>query len=215
MTTTTASVTVAEQATLQNPAQVGLDGLKRLNTYARGLKSVAMELTDAWGAAMFIMDPQLVEDVFFAVGFSKAVSSAVFESVRALSYVQHKQQGAPPQSEFTWHGADGTVLTLRGCKDLRSAMVAVDDDTVEAYLVANRALFDKIMGTVPEYTRHLMFSPEVAERVLATFGAKVTADRIYDLAWRYGGQVTEDLEGRRGVSTQFVRSLTLVLSAKL
>ena len=79
----------------------------------------------------------------------------------------------------------------------------------------DKDLFETLMNVMPDYTQRLMFSPEVAATVMSTLGANVSADTIYDLAWRYGGQVTKDLDGRRGVSTQFIRSLTLTIAARL
>jgi|GEM_PF-6752869 len=201
--------------TYQAPQQVQLTSLDNLRTRASSLKRLAMELTDTWGGAMFIMSPGLVESIFSTLGFQKTVATAVFESVRSLAYVQQRRSGIPPQSQFTWHGADGTVLTLRGCEDLRRAFVKVDDSTIEQVLTSNLELFGKLMDVMPDYARDLMFSTEVSCNVVNTFGACVSQDRIYDLALRFGGQHTLDLEGRRGVPTQFVRSLTLTIAATI
>jgi hypothetical protein len=187
--------------------------LGRLQAHASGLKALAMELTDTWGGAMFIMSPSLVEKIFSTMGFQKSISTAVYESVRALAYVQHRRVGQPTQSEFTYHGQDGTALTLRGCVNLRKSFAGVSDGTISTLLRDNKELFGKLMDVMPEYSRDLMFSTEVACNVINTFGAQISQDRMYDLALEFGGQNTLDLEGRRGVPTQFVRSLTLTLSA--
>ncbi|TMQ24082.1 MAG: hypothetical protein E6J90_08990 [Deltaproteobacteria bacterium] len=196
-------------------SQVRVADLKRLDTHAQDVMAKAMELTDAWGQAMFVMDPQLVAAVFSALGFSADVCANVYDAVRGLAYVSHRQQGLANQAEVTWHGMDATCLTLRGAVGLESALAGVNDGNVEHILERNRDLFDTIMKVVPDYTRKLMFSPEVAATVMSCFGAKVSADAIHDLAWRYGGQTTLDLDGRRGVATQFIRALTLTICARI
>lgn len=196
-------------------SQVQVADLKRLNTHAQDVMGKAMELTDAWGQAMFVMDPQLVASVFAALGFSPEVCANVYGSVRDLAYVSHRQEGTPAQAEVTWHGMDATCLTLRGAVGLKSALASVNDDNVEHFLETNRDLFNAVMNVVPDYTRKLMFSPEVAAKVMSCFGAKVSADVIHDLAWRYGGQTTLDLDGRRGIATQFIRALTLTICARI
>jgi len=172
-----------------------------------------MELTDHWGGAMFIIDRDLVLSVFSAVGFSEEVASAAYDAVRSLGYVEHRQPGQGPKSEFTWHGADGAVMILRGIVDLESAMSGVDDNSVEDRLRANLDIFHKLMDRMPSFTANLMFSVEIASGVLGAFGARVSPDLLFDLAYRFGGRTTQDLEGRRGVSTQYLRSLSLTLSA--
>jgi len=199
---------------IESVEQVSLNGLDRLRANSEDLVGKAMELTDSWGQAMFIMDPPLVEKLFSTLGFSRAVSAKVYDAVRSLSYVQHEVQGATTQPEVTWHAMDATCMTLRGAVGLGSAMAGIDDGNVEEFLEDNRALFEKLMDTIPDYTRNLMFSPEVAATVVATLGGKVSADKIYEMGSMYGRQVTLDLEGRRGVSTQFIRALTLTISAR-
>ena len=199
----------------QLPAEVSVAHVQRLKTHAQDLVSKAMELTDAWGQAMFVMDRPLVEGVFRALGFREDVCSKVYEGVRELAYVSHRQRGLPTQSEVTWHAVDAACLTLRGAVGLESALVNVHDGSVESFLTLNRDLFDTIMNVVPDYTRKLMFSPEVASKVMSCFGARVSPDVIYDLAWRYGGQTTQDLDRRCGISTQFIRALTLTICARI
>lgn len=199
----------------QRVEDVGVKGLTRLQENAQALMAKAMELTDSWGQAMFIMDQPLVEKLFAVMGFSKEVCSKVYEGVRSLAYVQHKRQGQDTQPQFTWHALDATCMTLRGITDLNTAMSGINDDNVERFLANNLDLFEKIMEAIPSYGRNLMFSPEVAERVVTSLGGNISADKLYDLAWKFGGQVTKDLEGRRGLSTQFIRSFTLTISARI
>jgi hypothetical protein len=51
--------------------------------------------------------------------------------------------------------------------------------------------------------------------VMASLGIDLSAGRIYQFGASHGCcQVTLDLEGRRGASTQFIRALTLTVAAK-
>lgn len=206
---------ISQVSKSQNVADVEVSGLERLQANAQDVMAKAMELTDAWGQAMFIMDRPLVENLFAAIGFSKAVCVGVFETVRSLAYVQHKQQDAVTQSEVTWHAMDATCLTLRGSVGLKTAMAGITDTNVEKFIEGNLDLFDTLMGAMPDYTRNLMFSPGIAADVMACFGARVSPETLYGLAWRYGRQVTKDLDGRLGISTQFIRSLTLTIAARI
>lgn len=207
-----------EQTSIQRlsvTSHVDVRGLARLDTCAQDVMAKAMRLTDAWGQAMFILDGPYVEKLFSVLGFPTEVCARVFEKVRGLAYVSHKQQGKTDQAEFTWHITDAACLTLRGAVGLDRVMASVTDKTVESFITNNIELFTALMNVMPEYASRLMFSPEVASTVMATLGANVSANVIYDLAWRYGKQVTRDLDGRRGVSTQFIRALTLVISARI
>lgn len=209
---------VQHEITLQRVKQVErvtVEGLDNLKTCAQDVMAKAMQLTDAWGQAMFIMDKPLVERLFSTLGFSGAVCAGVYEGVRSLAYVQHKRVDADTQTEFTWHAMDAAVMTLRGIVGLGTAMAGINDTNVEAFIEGNKDLFEKLMGVMPDYTANLMFSPEVAATVVATLGGNISADKIYEMAWKHGRQVTKDLDGRRGVSTQFVRSLTLTISARI
>lgn len=199
----------------QRVEEIGPSGLERLQSQAQDVMARAMELTDSWGQAMFIMDRPLVEKLFSVLGFSEEVCSKVFDGVRSLAYVQHKQQGAATETEVTWHAMDATCMALRGIVGLKTAMAGIDDSNVERFIEGNLNLFEKLMDAMPDYARNLMFSPEIGARVIATLGGKVSPDMLYDLAWKYGHQVTKDLDGRRGISTQFIRSLTLTISARI
>jgi hypothetical protein len=202
-------VTVQTQV-VENVDQVNREGLQRLQENSQDLTSKAMELTDSWGQAMFIMDKHLVERIFSTLGFSSIICSEVYESLRSLAYVRTQDK----KPVVTWHILDAACLTLRGVVDLGSALSDVNDNNIENFLDDNIDIFDILMNVMPEYTRNLMFSPEVASVVVATLGGNLSSYKIYDLAAKYGHQATKDLEGRRGVSTQFIRSLTLTISAR-
>ena len=195
--------------------EVSAQDLRLLEIHAADVKSKAMELTDAWGQAMFILDRSFVEEVFDTLGFRPEVVTSVYDGIRSLGYVEHQRRDEDVEHEVTWHAVDATCLTLRGVVGLETAMATIDDMSVETLLNEHHALFVSLMAVMPDYATNLMFSPEVASTVLATFGAYVSADKLYSLAATYGEQVTLDLEGRRGVSTQFLRSLALTISARI
>ena len=197
------------------PFEVTTSDLTRIDEHAHIIRSKAMELTDTWGGAMFIMDPERCQLLFRTLGFSPEVASEVYQRAYNLRYVQHTHADRPPTSAFTWHGPDVTVLVLRGFVEPGKAFAAVTDQTGRSYLVRNLQLFQEIMGALPEYASNLMFSTRIARDVLRTFGASLNEDTLFDLALEFGGQRTMDLEGRRGVATQFVRAFTLTLSATI
>ena len=197
----------------ERPEQVDVSALHRLQVHAKAVSAKAMELTDSWGQAMFILDPATVERVFGALGFSAPVAANVYEAVRSLAYVRRDELGAESRNEFTWHIMDATVMTLRGATNI-GAPTGINDGNVEAFLAAHGELFEKVMSTMPQYTRRLMFSPEVGATVMASLGIGLSADKLYELAATHGRQVTLDLEGRRGISTQFIRSLSLTIAAR-
>ncbi|MEC4016372.1 hypothetical protein [Streptomyces sp. H27-D2] len=192
--------------------QVEMGALAYLRDESSVLAAKAMELTDSWGQAMFILDRETVERIFSVIGFSHAVVAGVYDGVRDIAYVEHKVTDEPTRPEFTYHALDAACLVLRGFSDLDKALVEVHDDNAELFLDQQRGLFDRIMESLPDYCGNLMFSPDVAARVVSSLGGNVSADKLYELAWKFGGQVTLDLEGRRGVSTQFIRAFTLTLS---
>ena len=200
------------ETSVESTELVDLDALDRLQVHAGSISAKAMELTDSWGQAMFILDPETVERVFGALGFSTPVATDVYEAVRSLEYVRRDEVGADSRSEFTWHIVDAAVMTLRGSTNV-GAPVGIDDANIDRFLQANVVLFEKVMAVMPEYTSRLMFSPEVGATVMASLGIDLSADKFYELAATYGRQVTLDREGRRGISTQFIRSLSLTIAA--
>lgn len=197
------------------PFEVTTSDLTRIDERAHLIRAKAMELTDTWGGAMFIMDPARCELLFRTLGFSQEVAAVVYERAYNLGYVQHTHADGLPTSAFTWHGPDITVLVLRGFGDPGKAFTAVTDQTARSYFLRNLHLFQEIMKALPEYASNLMFSTRIACNVLRAFGASLSEDTIFDLALEFGGQRTTDLEGRRGVATQFVRAFTLTLSATI
>lgn len=172
---------------LLSPSQINREGLRRIEEGAQAIRAKALELTDTWGGAMFIMEPERCRKLFQALGFATDVAAEVYQRAYELHYVKHIHASGDSTSAFTWHGPDATILVLRGFEEPGNAFAAVTDETAESYLQSGHALFNEIMRVLPEYA----------------------------LALKYGGQHTQDLEGRRGVSTQFVRAFTLMLSATI
>jgi hypothetical protein len=197
------------------PAEgVTVEDFDKLATHGHDVASKAMELTDAWGA-MFVIDRQTLHDVCTTLGFREDVSTTLYDKGVALSDVQERGYDGVERSVFTWHKPDAALLTLRGAVDLGVAMADVTDESLDRLISENLDLFNKVMTVLPEYTHHHMFSPKVASNVLGVFGARVSPATMYRLAPKYGTCVSVDLEGRQGVSTQFIRSVTLTLSARL
>jgi len=59
------------------------------------------------------------------------------------------------------------------------------------------------------------FKPETASAVLASLGAKVSPELLYELCPKYGTTTVIDLEGRKGVTTEFIRCVTLTLGSTI
>ena len=203
--------------------EIGRDGLARIEKHADVIRAKAMELTDTWGGAMFIVDPHDARQVFLELGFNEQVAACVYDIVRGLKYVKHLQRAEKPansgalkladeQSEFTWHGPDATCLVMRGFDNPSIAFCGVNDLTVRLHLDQHAALFQRVLGVLPSYAHQLMFSTQIGCGVLRAFGADISDDCLFDIALDYGGHRTTDLQGRRGVPTAFVRALTLTLS---
>jgi hypothetical protein len=209
------SVQFVASSSIDAPHEVQRSDVGRIGNNGHAVSAKAMELTDRWGQAMFILSRSLVTSIFETLGFTGEVSSETYDAVRDLAYVSHERQDEEPQPEVTYHAIDAACLALRGATDLEVAMSTVDDVTIEDFLAENLDLFERLMKIMPDYSANLMFSPEVAASVIAVFGATVSADKIYELGATYGRQATMDLDGRRGVSTQFIRSLTSTISARI
>jgi hypothetical protein len=196
-------------------SEIGLSGLGRIDQYADAIRAKAMELTDTWGGAMFIVDPEDSARLFKALGFQDDVAAAVYERVYGLHYVDHVHAGGDASSEFTWHGPDVTTLVLRGFDDPGTAFSSINDATARDFLLANRAKFERVLAAIPAYASKLMFSTKIGCGVLRAFGAQLSEESLFDLALEFGRHRTTDLEGRRGVPTAFVRAFTLTMSSTL
>jgi len=192
---------------------IATQDLANIRVHARAITAKAMELTDVWGA-MFILDEEDLTTIARAIGIPEEVTARLYSAVLDLAYVRERGSRATEgRVRFTWHGDDPLVLVLRSAADLGAAMSDVTDLTVEGYIRDNSDLFTRLMVAMPSYSRSHMFAPEVAARVFASFGATVSPAKLYELAPKYGGAVCEDVEGRKGIATQFIRSVSLTLAA--
>ena len=198
---------------IKAPEAVTEKDLPNIQANSKKIASKSMELTDTWGA-MFVMDDQELKNVGRTLGFSEKVCDGLHKEGVGLNYVNHKANGRPDQPKFTWHGGDSIFLTLRGFNDLDHAMQGVTDETLETHVRNNSRLIESLMEAMPAYARNHMFSPEVAARVLGAFGATVTPNTIFELGLQRSG-VCQDLQGRQGIPTQFIRALSLSLAAKV
>ena len=189
--------------------------LARIDTNSTALTKKAMELTDAWGARV-VMEPAELKAVVRAVGLPDDVIEALYAKVKSLKYVVEKGTSATgDRAVFTWHGPDATLLILRGATDPGSAFATISDSNLADVIQAHCALFFRIFRALPEYTGRQMFAPDIAARVLSAFGASASPTVLYDLASKLGGGVTEDAEGRKGISSRFIRAATLTLATAL
>lgn len=196
----------------QSTSDVSVNNLVRIKEQGQTISAQAMELTDLWGA-MFEMEPGEVEQVLRAVGFSEDVAVGAYKVALELAYVSETKTNSSMQVMFTWHGAGELIPALRGASSSKNVLSEVTDGNVEQLIENNNATLNRLMAAMPKYSSKHMFSPEVASRVIGVNGAKVSPDKIYELAKKFGDRVTSDVGGRRGVSTQFIRSLHFMLAA--
>lgn len=167
---------------LLSPSQINREGLRRIEEGAQAIRAKALELTDTWGGAMFIMEPERCRKLFQALGFATDVAAEVYQRAYELHYVKHIHASGDSTSAFTWHGPDATILVLRGFEEPGNAFAAVTDETAESYLQSGHALFNEIMRVLPEYASTLMFSTEVGCNVLGAFGASISEGKLFELA---------------------------------
>ena len=144
-------------------SQISMGGLGRIEQYADTIRAKAMELTDTWGGAMFIVDPGDIHRLFKALDFNDDVAAAVYKRVFDLKYVNHVHADARTTSEFTWHAPDVTILVLRGFDDPGTAFKDINDKTGREFLRANRDRFEKVMKHT-NYARSLCSPRESARR---------------------------------------------------
>lgn len=192
--------------------QVSPDDLKNLKIHAQEISRKAMELTDSWGA-MFVMDKDSLENVARAIGLSEDLVPLLHENFKALQYVKLESGSKKGSHIFTWHGPDTAILALRGSVDFDNLMAVVNQDNLRVYLENNANTFRKVLASLPEYTEGHMFSPSTASKVFSSFGMKLEPEFIWDLALNMNANATEDAEGRRGISAQFIRGITLTLTS--
>jgi hypothetical protein len=195
-------------------SSVRRDELPRIRANAKALRAKAMQLTDAWEGVMFALSSKELENVAVALGFDEGVAKEIHREVQALGYAQ-SQGHAGAASLATYHALDVTFLALRGATDFDNALGGFGDHNLQAVLDAHRDVFKRIRDALPEHASRMNFKPETAAAVLKSLGANVTADLLYELAPKYGTPTVVDVEGRRGVSVQFIRCVTLTLASSL
>jgi hypothetical protein len=193
---------------------VSCDELPRIRANADALKAKAMQLTDAWEGVMFALSPKELENIAVALGFDETVAKQIHKEVQALGYAK-TQGSAGAASLATYHIMDAAFLALRGCTEFSTALGSFGDHNLQSVLDSNRDVFERVRKALPDHASRMNFKPETAAAVLRSFGANVSADLLYELAPKYGTPTVVDLEGRRGVSAQFIRCVTLTLAASL
>ncbi|MBF2714320.1 hypothetical protein [Agrobacterium vitis] len=193
---------------------VDADALRKIPENADGIKAKAMELTDSWAGVMFALTPEELTTIAVAVGFSQNVAEKIHGKISALNYAT--TQGAQGRwSIATYHSLDVTLMALRGVESFDDALASFNDSNVRKVLDANQETFQRIKQSLPAHAARMNFKPETAAAVLAAFGAEVSPDLLYELATKYDTTSVIDLEGRRGVTVEFIRSVTLTLASTL
>ncbi len=190
------------------------DDLKRIAQRGREISAKAMELTDAWEGVMFQLTPAELTQIATALGFNPQTAEGIHPEICALSYATTLSH-AGKTAIATYHSLDVTFLALRGFANFDRALSPYSDKNIEWVLEAHQDTFRRIRKSLPEHAARMNFKPETASAVLRSFGAEVSADKLYELASKYGTSSVIDVEGRRGVSVEFIRSVTLTLATVL
>jgi len=190
------------------------DNLKRIAQRGPQIASKAMELTDAWEGVMFQLTQQELTRIAIALGFSKAVAEGIHGEIRQLAYATTLDSESKA-AIATYHSLDVTFLALRDFANFDRALAPFNNDNVETVLETHHETFQRIRKSLPEHAARMNFKPETAAAVLRSFGAEISADKLYELASKWGTSSVIDVEGRRGVTVEFIRSTTLTLAASL
>lgn len=191
---------------------VNINALNNLKENADQLNSTAMQLTDAWGSVMFVLDPKTVKKTFETIGFNSEVSESIYETVKSIYAVSKSDD--QNSKVVTWHGTPATIMLLKGIKNIKESLSDINDSNLEEHLSQNETLLNSLIELQNESYGTLLFSPKIASDVISVFGAKVSPEKIYQLAIKYGALSTSDVEGRKGISSKFIRSMTHILAAK-
>ncbi|WP_340609281.1 hypothetical protein [Xenorhabdus bharatensis] len=193
-----------------NAEMVSLHDLHRLQGNADALRAKAMELTDSWEGVMFAMLPEYLEKIALTLGFVPEVASKIHHEIKSLNYAKIQSQ-AGSESLATEHNMDVSFLALRGVTDFDHVLSHVNDSNLEKILDENQEIFQKIRHALPEHKALMNFSPETASAVLKSLGAEISPELLYRLCPKYHTTSVIDLENRKGVSTAFIRCVTLTL----
>lgn len=204
---------VGSTAVIAAPA-VGIGALANISANANAIRAKAMELTDSWAGVMFALSPEELEDIAMALGFEQSVARKIHYEIRGLEYA-HTTGKSISGPITTYHALDVTFMALRGFEDYDNALAYFGDHNLKDVLEANQDTFQRVKQALPEHAARMNFKPETAASVLRSFGAQVSPDLLYDLASRYDTTSVVDIEGRRGVSVEFIRCVTLTLASTL
>ncbi|MEQ1976930.1 hypothetical protein [Xenorhabdus sp. SGI240] len=191
-------------------AMVSQNELCRISDNADALRSKAMELTDSWEGVMFALTHEEIENIALAVGFIPEVASKIHHEIKSLSYAKI-QSNTGSDSLATKHNMDISLLALRGVTDFDRALSHVNDSNLEEILDENQEIFQKIRNALPTYEARMNFRPETASAVLKSLGAEISPELLYKICPKYHTTSVIDLENRKGVSTEFIRCVTLTL----
>ncbi|MDR6295028.1 hypothetical protein [Pantoea dispersa] len=195
-----------------NASIVSQNELSRIQDNADAIRAKAMELTDSWEGVMFALPPGDLEKMALALGFTPDVAEKIHQEIRSLAYAK-TQSLTGPAAIATYHASDVSLLALRGVTDFDNALSHVSDSNLQQLLNDNQETFQRIRDALPEHAARMNFKPETASAVLASLGAKVSPELLYELCPKYGTTTVVDLEGRKGVTTEFIRCVTLTLGS--
>ncbi|KMW72524.1 hypothetical protein TI10_13805 [Photorhabdus luminescens subsp. luminescens] len=193
---------------------VSQNELCRISDNADAIRAKAMELTDSWEGVMFALSEEELENIALALEFSPDVAGKIHNKLKTLRYAKIQSQ-AGPSFIVTYHILDVSLLALRGVTCFDNALSHVNDFNLQSILNENQDTFQKIRATLPEHAARMNFKPETAAAVLKALGANISPDLLYELCPKYGTSSVIDLEGRRGVTTEFIRCVTLTLGTTL
>lgn len=195
-----------------NAAIVSQNELSRISVNAAAIRAKAMELTDSWEGVMFALPAEDLENMALALDFIPDVAEKIHNEIRALGYAK-TQSLTGPVSIATYHASDVSLLALRGVTDFDNALSHVNDSNLQQLLNDNQETFQRIRDALPEHSARMNFKPETASAVLAALGATVSPELLYEICPKYGTTTVIDLEGRKGVTTEFIRCVTLTLGS--
>jgi hypothetical protein len=201
-------------ATFVPPPAVKIDAISNISANAEAIKAKAMELTDSWAGVMFALSAEELNNIAMALGFDSSVAGSIHREIRALEYA-HIQSKFSSSSAATYHALDVTFMALRGFSDFDNALAGFGDHNIQEVLDENQEMFLRVRQSLPEHAARMNFKPETAAAVLRSFGAQVSPDLLYQLASKYDTTSVIDIEGRRGVTVEFIRCVTLTLASTL
>lgn len=190
------------------------DHLKRIAQREQEIAAKAMELTDSWEGVMFQLTQEELTKIALALGFNQSTAEGIHEQIRALAYAT-TLDATSRAAIATYHALDVTFLALRDFANFDRALASFNDENVEGVLDSYQDKFQRIRASLPSHAARMNFKPETASAVLRAFGAEISADKLYALASKYGTSSVVDVQGRRGVTVEFIRSTTLTLAAAL